>query len=109
MVYFSFEGSPSNTTSNLSLPSPRTSSDLNSPSDVNKHTSGSNVKMSTCSPTNQGSPSCSKLMSNNPETPVSTSASQSPTPTPRKESSQPGLEFPNKGNGSTFFHSTFKK
>lgn len=66
-------GSPCNTTSNLSLPSPRTSSDLNSPSDVNKM-----VKLATCSPpTNHGSPTCSKLPSSNPETPVS--ASMSPT------------------------------
>lgn len=100
---FFFSGSPSNTTSNLSLPSPRTSSDLNSPSDVNKHvpTSGNSSKLGTCSPpNNQGSPSCSKLMPNNPDTPVS--ASQSPTSNSRKDSSQSGLDFPSKGNFNYF-------
>ncbi|EEB10303.1 conserved hypothetical protein [Pediculus humanus corporis] len=95
-------GSPSNTTSNLSLPSPRTSSDLNSPSDVNKHvpTSGNSSKLGTCSPpNNQGSPSCSKLMPNNPDTPVS--ASQSPTSNSRKDSSQSGLDFPSKVSSLT--------
>lgn len=98
--FFVVAGSPSNTTSNLSLPSPRTSSDLNSPSDINKHSTsrGNSVKLNTCSPpNNQGSPACSKLMVNNPETPVSTSASQSPTPSSRKDANQPGLDFNNKG------------
>lgn len=56
------------------------------------------MKLNTCSPpNNQGSPACSKLMVNNPETPVSTSASQSPTPSSRKDANQQGLDFNNKG------------
>ncbi|XP_045481437.1 protein BCL9 homolog [Harmonia axyridis] len=69
--------SPNNPTSNLSLPSPRASSALNSPADPNRPF-GLNRHMSTGqSPTSQDSPSAPRLNHSNPGTPVSSHLSPS--------------------------------
>ncbi|XP_018570118.1 protein BCL9 homolog [Anoplophora glabripennis] len=63
--------SPNNPTSNLSLPSPRASSALNSPADPNRPF-GLTRHMSTGqSPTSQDSPSAPRLNHSNPGTPLS--------------------------------------
>lgn len=63
--------SPNNPTSNLSLPSPRASSALNSPADPNR-SFGLTRHMSTGqSPTSQDSPSAPRLNHSNPGTPLS--------------------------------------
>ncbi|CAH1153695.1 unnamed protein product [Phaedon cochleariae] len=81
--------SPNNPTSNLSLPSPRASSALNSPADPNRPF-GLTRHMSTGqSPTSQDSPSAPRLNHSNPGTPLSshhlspsvTSSSTEPTST----------------------------
>lgn len=82
--------SPNNPTSNLSLPSPRASSALNSPADPNRPFGGITRHMSTGqSPTSQDSPSAPRLNHSNPGTPLSahhlspsvTSSSAEPTST----------------------------
>lgn len=71
--------SPNNPTSNLSLPSPRASSALNSPADPNRPF-GISRHMSTCqSPTSQDSPSAPRLNHSNPGTPLSSHMSPSVT------------------------------
>ena len=82
-------------TSNMSLPSPRTVAELSSPSDCNKVASNGSIKQSGSPSQTQGSPTCSRMNASNPDTPVS--ASQSPSPSTRKDSSQSGMEFSNKG------------
>ncbi|XP_060515992.1 protein BCL9 homolog [Cylas formicarius] len=71
--------SPNNPTSNLSLPSPRASSALNSPADPNR-AFGLTRHMSTGqSPTSQDSPSAPRLNHSNPSTPLSSHLSPSVT------------------------------
>ncbi|CAH0562175.1 unnamed protein product [Brassicogethes aeneus] len=73
--------SPNNPTSNLSLPSPRASSALNSPADPNRPF-GIGRHMSTGqSPTSQDSPSAPRLNHSNPGTPLSSHLSPSVTST----------------------------
>lgn len=110
--------SPNNPTSNLSLPSPRANSALNSPADCNRQfqlTSQRPGHLPGQSPTSQDSPnpgsqsatSTTRLNHSNPGTPVSHShlTSLSPSNTPQKESS---LEFPsNQPNGNYFFFYLF--
>lgn len=98
--------SPNNPTSNLSLPSPRASSALNSPADCNRQFQLGNQRPSHLpgqSPTSQDSPnpavgtatgtSATRLNHSNPGTPVSHShlAALSPSGTPQKDNS---LDFP---------------
>lgn len=69
--------SPNNPTSNLSLPSPRASSALNSPAEPNRPF-GLTRHMSTGqSPTSQDSPSAQRLNHSNPGTPLSSHLSPS--------------------------------
>lgn len=112
--------SPNNPTSNLSLPSPRASSALNSPADCNRQFQLSNQQRSGHlpgqSPTSQDSPnpavgsssaaSATRLNHSNPGTPVSQShlASLSPSnTTPQKDNP---LDFPTNQppNGNLMFH-----
>lgn len=99
--------SPNNPTSNLSLPSPRASSALNSPADCNRQFQLSGQRTSGHlpgqSPTSQDSPnptvgavntsSATRLNHSNPGTPVSHAhlAALSPSGTPQKDSS---VDFP---------------
>jgi len=70
--------SPNNPTSNLSLPSPRASSALNSPADPNRTFGGLTRHMNTGqSPTSQDSPSAPRLNHSNPGTPLSSHLSPS--------------------------------
>lgn len=79
--------SPNNPTSNLSLPSPRASSALNSPADSSRPF-GITRHMSTGqSPTSQDSPSAPRLTHSNPGTPVSSHLSPSVTTTTTTEPS----------------------
>ncbi|XP_050314187.1 protein BCL9 homolog isoform X2 [Anthonomus grandis grandis] len=79
--------SPNNPTSNLSLPSPRTSSALNSPADPNRPF-GLTRHMSTGqSPTSQDSPSAPRLNHSNPSTPLSSHLSPSVTSSSTEPSS----------------------
>lgn len=72
--------SPNNPTSNLSLPSPRASSALNSPADSNRPFGSLTRHMSTGqSPTSQDSPSAPRLNHSNPSTPLSSHLSPSVT------------------------------
>ncbi|KAJ8986246.1 hypothetical protein NQ317_009952 [Molorchus minor] len=79
--------SPNNPTSNLSLPSPRASSALNSPADPNRSFGLSRHMSTGQSPTSQDSPTAPKLTQSNPSTPLSahhlspsvTSSSTEPT------------------------------
>lgn len=74
-------GSPNNPTSNLSLPSPRASSALNSPAEPNRPF-GLQRHMSTGqSPTSQESPTAPRRIPSNPGTPVSSHLSPSVTST----------------------------
>ncbi|XP_049817636.1 protein BCL9 homolog isoform X3 [Aethina tumida] len=88
--------SPNNPTSNLSLPSPRASSALNSPADPNRQF-GLTRHMSTGqSPTSQDSPSAPRLNHSNPGTPLSSHMSPSVTststePTSTHQSSVDGM------------------
>lgn len=78
--------SPNNPTSNLSLPSPRASSALNSPADNRPF--GLSRHMSTGqSPTSQDSPTAPRLNHSNPGTPVSSHLSPSVTNTSTEPSS----------------------
>lgn len=63
--------SPNNPTSNLSLPSPRASSALNSPADPNRPFSLQRHMSTGQSPTSQDSPSAPRLIHSNPSTPLS--------------------------------------
>ncbi|XP_056646112.1 protein BCL9 homolog isoform X1 [Diorhabda sublineata] len=63
--------SPNNPTSNLSLPSPRASSALNSPADPNRPFGLSRHMSTGQSPTSQDSPSAPRLNHSNPSTPLS--------------------------------------
>lgn len=97
--------SPNNPTSNLSLPSPRASSALNSPADCNRQFQLSNQRpghLSGQSPTSQDSPnpgavtasSATRLNQSNPGTPVSHAHLPVMSPggsTPQKDSP---LDFP---------------
>lgn len=96
--------SPNNLPSNLSLPSPRASSALNSPADCNRQFQLGNQRTSHLpgqSPTSQDSPnpgvtanvSTTRLNHSNPGTPVSHShiAALSPSTTAQKDAS---LDFP---------------
>ncbi|CAG9759593.1 unnamed protein product [Ceutorhynchus assimilis] len=72
--------SPNNPTSNLSLPSPRASSALNSPADPNRPFGNLTRHMSTGqSPTSQDSPTAPRLHHSNPSTPLSSHLSPSVT------------------------------
>ncbi|KAL1492756.1 hypothetical protein ABEB36_010960 [Hypothenemus hampei] len=72
--------SPNNPTSNLSLPSPRASSALNSPADPSRPFGTLTRNLSTGqSPTSQDSPSASRLNHSNPSTPLSSHLSPSVT------------------------------
>lgn len=94
--------SPNNPTSNLSLPSPRASSALNSPADPNR-TFGITRHMSTGqSPTSQDSPSAPRLNHSNPGTPVSTSH-LSPSVT---STSEPTTSHPPTGKNYSYKYST---
>lgn len=64
-------GSPNNPTSNLSLPSPRASSALNSPADPNRPFGLSRHMSTGQSPTSQESPTAPRPIPSNPGTPVS--------------------------------------
>lgn len=69
--------SPNNPTSNLSLPSPRASSALNSPADPNRQFGLGRHVSTGQSPTSQDSPSGPRLNHSNPGTPVSSHLSPS--------------------------------
>ncbi|XP_019760520.2 protein BCL9 homolog isoform X2 [Dendroctonus ponderosae] len=80
--------SPNNPTSNLSLPSPRASSALNSPADPNRPFGTITRHMSTGqSPTSQDSPSAPRLNHSNPSTPLSSHLSPSVTSSSTEPSS----------------------
>ncbi|XP_066158500.1 protein BCL9 homolog isoform X1 [Euwallacea fornicatus] len=80
--------SPNNPTSNLSLPSPRASSALNSPADPNRPFGSLTRHMSTGqSPTSQESPSAPRLNHSNPSTPLSSHMSPSVTSSSTEPSS----------------------
>ncbi|KAJ3639755.1 hypothetical protein Zmor_003095 [Zophobas morio] len=69
--------SPNNPTSNLSLPSPRASSALNSPADPNRQFGLTRHVSTGQSPTSQDSPSAPRHNHSNPGTPVSSHLSPS--------------------------------
>ena len=71
--------SPNNPTSNLSLPSPRASSALNSPADPNRNFVLNRHINTGQSPTSQDSPQAQRLNHSNPGTPVSSHVSPSIT------------------------------
>ncbi|XP_030746327.1 protein BCL9 homolog [Sitophilus oryzae] len=80
--------SPNNPTSNLSLPSPRASSALNSPADPNRPFGSLSRHMSTGqSPTSQDSPSAPRLNQSKPSTPLSSHLSPSVTSSSTEPSS----------------------
>lgn len=79
--------SPNNPTSNLSLPSPRASSALNSPADPNRPFGLSRHMSTGQSPTSQDSPTAPRLNHSNPGTPVSSHLSPSVTNTSTEPSS----------------------
>ena len=80
-------GSPNNPTSNLSLPSPRTSSGLNSPAEPSRSTGGPNNSTDSPSASRSHNPS-------NPGTPVSCTPTHMSPPANRKE------ESPHTGNNA---------
>lgn len=71
--------SPNNPTSNLSLPSPRASSAMNSPADPNRPFTLNRHMSTGQSPTSQDSPTAPRLNHSNPGTPVSSHLSPSVT------------------------------
>ncbi|XP_018329488.1 collagen alpha-2(I) chain [Agrilus planipennis] len=73
--------SPNNPTSNLSLPSPRASSAVNSPADPNRSFNLNRMVSTGQSPTSQESPTTSRPNPSNPGTPVSSHLSPSVTST----------------------------
>lgn len=79
--------SPNNPTSNLSLPSPRASSALNSPADPNRPFGLSRHMSTGQSPTSQDSPTAQRLNHSNPGTPVSSHLSPSVTTSSTEPSS----------------------
>lgn len=92
--------SPNNPTSNLSLPSPRASSALNSPADPNRPFGSLTRHMSTGqSPTSQDSPSAPRLNHSNPSTPLSSHLSPSVT----SSSTEPSSTHQSTGKSSHIF------
>ncbi|KAF5274544.1 hypothetical protein FQA39_LY07156 [Lamprigera yunnana] len=73
-------GSPNNPTSNLSLPSPRASSALNSPAEPNRSFTLTRHMSTGQSPTSQESPTAPRRIPSNPGTPVSSHLSPSVAP-----------------------------
>jgi len=96
--------SPNNPTSNLSLPSPRASSALNSPADCNRQFQLGNQRTSHLpgqSPTSQDSPnpvtatvSTTRLNHSNPGTPVSHSHIAALSPSGTTAQKDTSLDFP---------------